>query len=470
MSGDAPRQPPHNIQAEKALLGAILLNNRVYERVSDFLLPDHFAIEPHRRIFEAIGERIDRGQRVDRIVVQNLFGRDESIAEIGGVAYLGELAESAAPASNAGEYGRIIRDLHLKRQLVTICEGAINGAFFSDDDAKGHIERLEGQLAALEDGDEGTGLRRVGDGIDDTLGVIQEASRNPCQLAGLSTGLVDLDNILGGLSAGELIIMAGATSMGKTALATGIADHVAREQGKPVAFFSIEMLLKHQLNMRFLAAGTGVNLTRLRRGDVGDAEWPQLTAAAGKYRKAPFFVDDTSGINVSAIRSRSRRLKRKHGLSLIVVDYLQLALVGDRYSGKRVDEVTELTRALKGLAKELGVPVLALAQLSRAVDTRENPRPRLSDLRESGSIEQDADTVVFVFREEYYLGRDVPVRKVGEGFETFDRREGAWKDLLEKSRGKAEIIVAKHRMGEPESVMAYFDKDKVSFGNLHKGV
>ena len=476
--GPSFRTPPHNVQAEKALLGAILLNDRAYERVSDFLSADHFVLQPHANIFGACSKLIERGNMADPVTLQRFFEQDETLAEIGGPAYLAELAASAAPVSNAGEYGRIIYDLHLKRQLITIGEDMVGDAYGGDveDGAVEQIERAEQHLFNLANtGEYDGGFQSFKDSVQSAIRMAETAHKREGRFTGVATGFVDLDTILGGLHPSDLIILAGRPSMGKTALATNIAFNAADtyhrtggEEGAVVGFFSLEMSAE-QLATRIISEQTHISSHRVRKGELSKAEFDRLVPASNMLHEIPIFIDDSPALTVSALRTRARRLKRKHGLGLIVVDYLQLlsALTTSRNDG-RVQEVSEITRGLKTLAKELDVPVLALSQLSRAPEARENKRPQLSDLRESGTIEQDADVVAFIFREEYYRERERPAQRDDQKDDDYFKKVENHRRLLEKVRNIAEVIVAKQRHGPIDTANLQFEGAYTRFSNLEQ--
>src|SRR5690348_11612615 len=408
----SPRVPPHNYEAEMALLGAILANNLVFDKVNEFLRPDHFADALHGRIYEAAGKLIERGQIADALTLKSLFDQDPALIEHGGAAYLARLAGSVVTIINAEDYGRVIHDLHLRRQLIELGEEMVNVAHGQDLDlpATGQIETAEEQLFRLSE----TGAVKMAEAAVNREG----------HVTGVTTGLIDLDKKLGGLQPSDLVILAGRPSMGKTALATNIAFNAAQahmespENGGRVAFFSLEMSAE-QLAMRILAERTEISSDRIRRGEISrDDDFTRLVIAAQELQKLPMHIDDTPGLTVPALRTRARRLKRRHGLGLIVVDYLQLMRSPAGFRNEnRVQEVSEITRGLKAIAKELDVPVLALSQLSRAVEQRDDKRPQLADLRESGSIEQDADVVMFIFREQYYHERGEPKQRDDESSE-----------------------------------------------------
>ena len=476
------RTPPYNPEAEQTLLGALLINNAAYLRVSEYLQPEHFGNAMHGRIFAAIGKLIERGQIANPVTLKNLFDQDGALTDIGGAQYLARLAEAAVTIINATDYGRIIHDLYLRRQLITLGEEVVNDAFRQDldDSAREQIERAEKTLFDLATtGQAEGGFRAFGTALTSAILNAEAAFKRSGKTVGVATGFVDLDRKLGGLHPSDLIVLAGRPSMGKTSLATNIAFFAAKhykpppaleirnvaEDGAIVAFFSLEMSAE-QLATRILAEESGVSSDRIRRGDVSNEDFDRFVQASQHLAAVRLFIDDTPALTVSAVRTRARRLMRQQGLGLIIIDHLQLLRPSSqiRAQDNRVQEISEITRGLKALSKELNVPVLALSQLSRAVEQREDKRPMLADLRESGSIEQDADVVMFIFREEYYLSRE-PSRRPDEMEIKFSERYQEWRERLEKVHGLTEIIVAKQRHGPIGTVKLHFDAETTKFGN-----
>jgi replicative DNA helicase len=464
---------PCNIEAEQALLGAILYDNAAYERLSDRLQARHFYEPFHARLFAAMEDHIKKGQLAEPIVLMERFRRDTAFEEMGGLRYLADLVDRAPPAANAPDYGRVIYDLAIRRDLIRIGgEISTSASADAETEARDQIETAEQQLYSLaETGGTSTGFISFGDALHGAVEMAAEAFARDGGLAGVSTGLIDLDQRLGGLHPSDLLILAGRPSMGKTALATNIAFHVARSyawepqpdgskktvNGGVVAFFSLEMSAE-QLAMRLLAEVSGVSSDRLRKGEIDASEFGRVRDAALEIQEAPLYIDATGGLSIAKLTARARRLKRSVGLDLIVVDYLQLVTTDGSRGDNRVQEVSMITQGLKALAKELGVPVLALSQLSRNVENREDKRPQLSDLRESGSIEQDADAVMFVFRESYYLGRAEPREGTPEHM--------TWQEDMDRVHGLAEVIIGKQRHGPIGTVKLSFHEDLTKFGNL----
>ncbi len=477
------RSPPHNLEAEQALLAAILVNNSAYHKVAEFLRPDHFAQPVHGRIFAAIEKLIERGQIANPVTLANYFEQDGALQEIGGAQYLVRLAASVVTIINAEDYGRTIYDCFLRRQLIAIGEDVVNEAFAFDleRNALQQIENAEQHLFDLATtGQYEGGFQHFHEAMTEAVLMAEAAFKRSGKTTGVATGFTDLDKLLGGLHPSDLVIVAGRPSMGKTALATNIGFHAARnfrpkdeggaEDGAVVGFFSLEMSAE-QLATRILAEESGVPSHEIRQGKVSNEGFDKFVQASQRLASVPFFIDDTPALTISGLRTRARRLKRQQGLGLVIVDYLQLIRGGEAGGGfeNRVQEISEITRGLKALAKELEVPVLALSQLSRAVEQREDKRPMLSDLRESGSIEQDSDVVMFVFREEYYLSRSEPVQHNDESVEKFGDRHDRWKERCEKAYGTAEIMVAKQRHGPIGKVTLRFDGNTTKFDNYVSG-
>lgn len=470
---------PHNLEAEQALLGALLFDNAAYERLGDNLQGRHFYEPFHQRLFDAIEEHVRKGMLAEPIVLMERFKRDPAFEELGGIRYLADLVDRAPPAANAYDYGRVVYDLALRRELIRIggeiARVATEGGDGEPLEARDQIEVAEQQLYQLaESGAPSSGFVTFGDALTEAVKMTAEAFERDGGLAGTSTGLIDLDRKIGGLHPSDLIILAGRPSMGKTALATNIAFNVARAyawepqpdgsrktvSGGVVAFYSLEMSAA-QLALRLLADASGVSGDKLRKGEIDASEFGRVRDAAIEIQEAPLYIDDTGGLSIAKLAARARRLKRQHGLDLIVVDYLQLVTGGGKGGEQnRVQEVSMITQGLKALAKELAVPVIALSQLSRQVEQREDKRPQLSDLRESGSIEQDADMVMFVYRESYYVGRAEPdaIKDAAKHLE--------WQDEMDRLRGMAEVIIGKQRHGPIGTVRLSFNEDTTRFGNL----
>ena len=470
------RQPPHNYEAEQALLAALLVNNLVYDRVNEFLRPEHFADALHGRIYDAVGKLIQRGQVADPVTLKNLFDQDAALKDIGGAAYLAELARAAVTIIDAEDYARAIHDLFLRRQLIDIGTEVVNEAFEFDPEktAIEHIELTELKLFHLaENGQTEGGPQRFDQVLNRALEQAEAAYKRDSHITGVTTGLKDIDRKLGGMQKSDLIILAGRPSMGKTALATNMGFNAAealKEMGGNqhfrIAFFSMEMSAE-QLATRIMAEKSGISSDRIRRGEVSDIDFPKIVEAAQTMSHVPFFIDDTPALSVPALRTRARRLKRQHGLDMIIIDYLQLMRgTNARGAENRVQEISEITRGLKAIAKELNVPVIALSQLSRAVEMREDKRPQLADLRESGSIEQDADVVMFVYREQYYHERAEPKQRNDEAEDKFHDRMRRWQERGERIHNIAEVNIAKQRHGPIGTIELYFEGATTRFSDL----
>ncbi|MBX3481852.1 MAG: replicative DNA helicase, partial [Caulobacter sp.] len=474
-SDPAPQHLPSNIEAEQALLGCLLYDNAAYERLSDRLTGSHFYEPFHQRLFGAMELHIRKGQLAEPILLADEFRNDPAFQELGGLRYLADLVDRAPPAANAPDYARVVYELAVRRELIRIGGeiAADASAPDADRDSRDQIEVAEQKLYNIaESGTASTGFIGFADALRGAVEMAAEAYSRDGGLAGISTGLADLDQKMGGLHPSDLLILAGRPSMGKTALATNIAFNVAKSyawepqpdgskktvSGGVVAFFSLEMSAE-QLALRLLADASGVSGDRLRKGEIDASEFGRVRDAALEIQEAPLYIDATGGLSIAKLVARARRLKRSVGLDLIVVDYLQLVTGGEGKSDNRVQEVSMITQGLKALAKELSVPVMALSQLSRQVENREDKRPQLSDLRESGSIEQDADMVMFVYRESYYLGRAEP--------DTADQAKHMdWQEKMDRVAGQAEVIIGKQRHGPIGTVRLHFNEDLTKFGNL----
>lgn len=477
------REPPHNFEAEQALLGSILINNAAYHRVAEFLKGEHFADPLHGKLFDSLARLIERGQIVSAITLKTYVENDEAMKEAGGATYIAKLAAASVHVIDAGSFGRLVHDLYLLRQLIDLGHGVVNSAFQPtlDETAIEQIEIAEKKLYDLASvGQTEGGFKPFRAALTEAIASAEAAYGRAGQLTGVATGLFQLDQLLGGLHRSDLLILAGRPSMGKTALATNIAFNAARayreehgEDGKPkatdgavVGFFSLEMSAE-QLANRILSEQSGISSEKIRRGDLISSDFDKVLSVSATLEHLNLFIDDTPALSIAALRTRARRLKRTHGLGLLIVDYLQLlAPSGKSRQENRVQEVSEITRGLKTLAKELDVPVVALSQLSRAVEQREDKRPQLADLRESGSIEQDADVVMFVYRDEYYLMRDEPKRRDSETNDHFNARYEDWVKRSEEAYGKAEVIVAKQRHGPVGIVRLSFEGAITKFDNL----
>jgi len=469
------RTAPHNIEAEQALLGAILVNNEAFYRVSDFLEPRHFFEPVHQNIYEITGSLIRVGKIANPVTLKTFLPADVDIAGLTVSQYLARLAAEATTVINAEDYGRTVYDLSIRRSLIVIGEEMVNVAFDAPVDfaPRDQIEDAERQLYELaETGKYDGGFQRFAAALTTAVDMAARAYQRDGRLSGIATGLQDLDRMMGGLQHSDLVILAGRPGMGKTSLATNIAYNISRAwqgevrpdgqretvNGGIVGFFSLEMSAE-QLATRIISEQTEIPSYRIRRGEIDPGDFDRIASVAREMESIPLYIDETGGLAIAQLAARARRLKRQKGLDLLVIDYLQLLQGSTRRAIEgRVQEVTEITTGLKALAKELNVPILALSQLSRQVENRDDKRPQLSDLRESGSIEQDADVVLFVFREEYYLKNKEPRAGTDEHFK--------WQTDMEAVHGKAELIIGKQRHGPTGTVQLQFKADVTRFSDL----
>ena len=474
--GDAPvtHSLPHNVEAEAALLGALMIDNRLVEDVQIRLKPHHFFEPLHARIYEGILKLTDRNMVANPVTLKPMFEADEAIREVGGPAYLARLTGSGAAVIGARDFAAQIYDLALLRALVGVGRDLVEQALDTSEDVTplAQIERAESELYRVaEDGGNEGKVKSFGDATKIAITMIEKALNSGGHLSGVTTGIDGINNKIGGLHKSDLLILAGRPGMGKTSLATNIAFSCAqryirdtedgidltKSAGAPTAFFSLEMSAD-QLATRILAEQSGISAENLRVGKISQQEFRQLARAAAELSSLPLYIDDTPGLTIAALRARARRLKRQKGIGMIVVDYLQLLQGSGRSTNdNRVQEISEISRGLKQLAKELDLPVLALSQLSRAVEQREDKRPQLSDLRESGSIEQDADIVMFVYREDYYLAGKQPA----DGHPDFM----AWQEEMNRVYGTAELIIGKQRHGSTGKVRMRFDSRITKFSD-----
>lgn len=467
---DLLRKLPANVHAEQMLLGAVLINSDLIEQINEFLKADHFYEKLHQKIYHAIEILVEKGLSATPVTIKSMLEKDPLYQELNGNEYIIRLTTIAMVVINPYDYGRIIYDSAIKRNLITIGEEVVNDAYNStlEQTAEEHLELAENKLYLLaSEGVKEKGFVAMRESVAESLSSINRAMKNTDHITGISTGYLDLDNKLSGFQNSDLVIIAGRPSMGKTAFAINFAFNACKalqrktkEGEKPpaVGFFSLEMS-SEQLASRLLSMMARVDSTNLRNGKVNEEHYNDLRKAAAELSEMPFFIDDTPALSISAVRSRARKLKRKHNLGIIFVDYLQL-LSGSGKSENRVLEISQITQGLKAIAKELNIPVIALSQLSRAVEQREDKRPLLSDLRESGSIEQDADLVMFLYREEYYLRRKEPAPG--------DPKYSEWQAALDRAHNIAEILIAKHRNGAVGNVQLYYVDKFSSVGNLDR--
>ena len=470
---------PKNIEAEQALLGALLANNRAYEKIADILKAEYFADSTHQKIYAVIAKLLASNHTADVITLRDYFNQKGTLDQVGGFPYLVKLAESASPLTNVEHYAQFIYDKYLRRELIGTGYEIVNSAMTEslDNTALDQIAEAEKSLYNLADqGSPQGGFVDFSAALNSSLENIQQAYQKGGRISGIPTGLTQLDYKIGGLNPSELIIIAGRPAMGKTALGTNIAYNVAeffsRDKDTPpenrgVAFFSLEMSCE-ELGARVLSTVTQTSSHRMRTGNLDEAEFTRIAAAVRELENIPLYIDDTPGATINSIRARARRLKRSKGLGLVVIDYIQLiGGTGDKKSeGNRVQEVSEISRGLKILAKELKIPVIALSQLNRSVEAREDKQPQMSDLRESGSIEQDADIVMFVFRENYYIHNSEPKQSENESAEAFAKKHAEWEIRDRQTANLAEVIVGKQRHGPTGTVKLYWNGEFTQFGNL----
>ncbi len=473
---DATETLPHNIEAEQQLLGAILTNNDTYDRVSSTIGPQHFYDPVHARIYETAAARISTNALASPVTLKAFFEDDEGLKDLGGPAYLARLAGAAISSFAARDYAQMIYDLAIRRELIRLGQDIASKAAHVDVASEPKEQIVEAEQALYKLAEQGTadsGFQSFLKAVTDAVNVANAAYQRDGGLAGLATDLVDMDKKLGGLHRSDLLILAGRPSMGKTSLATNIAFNIAKTykrgalpdgsegavDGGVVGFFSLEMSAE-QLAARILSEASEVPSEQIRRGDMTEGEFRRFVEAAKTLEACPLYIDDTPALPISQLAARARRLKRTHGLDALFVDYLQLVRPASARDS-RVNEVSEITQGLKAIAKELDIPVVALSQLSRQVENREDKRPQLADLRESGSIEQDADVVMFVFREEYYKEREKPGDHDLEAM-------AKWQEEMEKLHGRAEVIIGKQRHGPIGSVDLAFEGRFTRFSNLVK--
>lgn len=470
----AYRTAPHNIEAEQGLLGAILVNNDAFYRVSDFLEPKHFFEPIHQLIFETTSSIIRAGKVATPVTLKTFVPAETDIGGMTVAQYLARLAAEATTIINAQDYGRTVYDLSIRRELIRVGEDMVNVAFDAPVDfaPRAQIEDAEKKLYDLaESGRYDGGFQKFSQALTVAVDMAAAAYSRDGNLSGLASGLRDMDTKMGGLQQSDLIVLAGRPAMGKTALATNIAFNIAQKwrgeiqpdgqmksvDGGVVGFFSLEMSAE-QLATRILAERTGISSSSIRRGGISESDFDKIRDHSIEMQNLPFYVDDSGGLSISQLTARARRLKRQKGLDLLIIDYIQLLSGSGRRSDNRVQEITEITTGLKALAKELSVPIIALSQLSRQVESRDDKRPQLSDLRESGSIEQDADVVLFVYREEYYLQSKEP--RIGTP------EHEKWQLDMSLVHGKAEVIIGKQRHGPTGTINLQFDASVTRFGDL----
>ncbi|MBN2495549.1 MAG: replicative DNA helicase [Deltaproteobacteria bacterium] len=441
----AGRLPPQNIEAERSVLGGVLLDNAVLDQVVDLVGEEDFYREAHRRIFSAMQEMAEKNEAIDYLTLEDKLKAQKQLDEVGGATYIASLTDSVPSAANIDTYARIVRDKAIARRLIHASTEILRAGFEDSDDLDEYLDQAEQLIFNVSQRRSTAGVVPIKDLIRDSFVTIEKLYERKAQYTGVPTGFKGLDDKTSGLQPADLIIIAARPSMGKTSLALNIAQNVALQGRVPVLFFSLEMS-KESLAMRLLCSEARVDFQRLRQGILSDSDWGRLARAAGILSEAQLFIDDTPGIRVMEMRARARRLqselaKQNLELGLIAMDYLQLAQPARSKSESREREISEISRSLKGLAKEMQVPVVALSQLSRKVESRENKRPQLADLRESGAIEQDADVIIFIYRDEFY-------------------------NEDSEDKGVAEIIIGKQRNGPTGIVRLRFFGEHTRFENL----
>lgn len=432
--------PPQNIEAEISVLGSILLDKEAIIKVADILTPRDFYKESHSVMYKTMLELYDRNDPIDLVTVSNKLESKKLMDKVGGASYLGNLANSVPSAAHVVNYAKIVSEKALLTRLIRAAGEIERLCYEEKEDVASILDKAEESIFKVAENNTKEGFTPIGSILETSFERIDELHKNKDKMRGVPTGFSALDNILSGLQNSDLIIVAGRPAMGKSSFALNIAQHVASKEGIPVAIFSLEMS-KDQLGDRMLSSEAGVDSWKLRTGNLRDEDFPKIGEAMAVLSEAPIYLDDTASINVLEMKTKARRMQAEHGLGLIVIDYLQL--MNGRGQENRVQEISEISRALKGLARELDIPVIALSQLSRALESRPSKIPQLQDLRESGSIEQDADVVIMIYREEYY-------------------------DPDTERKSIADILVRKHRNGPVGSVELYWHPERIAFSNLDK--
>lgn len=438
------RVPPQNVEAEQSVLGAMMIEREAISKVSEILKPEDFYREAHRLIYNAMMELFNKNDAVDLVTVVEVLRREEKLEAAGGIAYVSALANSVPTAANVMYHARIVEEKALLRQLITTATNVAGMGYEANEEVAVIMDKAEKMILEVANRRAGQEFASIKNIIFDVFDKVSELYSSKGGITGLPTGFKDLDKLTSGLQPSDLILIAARPSMGKTAFVLNIAQHIAVREKQAVAFFSLEMS-KEQLVQRMLCAEAPIDAQRLRIGELENNDWDKLVRAADRLAAAPIFIDDTAGITVMEMRSKARRLKIEHDLKLIIIDYLQLmqGSTGSSRNENRQQEISEISRSLKALARELKVPVIALSQLSRSVESRQVKKPMLSDLRESGSLEQDADIVAFIYREDYY-------------------------EPDTERKNITDIIVAKHRNGPVDSIQLFFHKQFTKFSDLSR--
>lgn len=438
------RIPPQNIEAEQAVLGAMLIEREAISKVAEFLRPEDCYREAHRLIYNAMLELFNKNDAVDMVTVIEFLRKGDKLEAAGGISYITSLTNSVPTAANVLYHAKIVEEKALLRQLINAATNIATMGYEGSEEVAGILDTAEKTILAVSSRKSGKDFTPIKSIIFDAFNKIEQLYASKGSITGLSTGFKDLDRLTSGLQPSDLILIAARPSMGKTAFVLNIAQHIGIKEKKAVAFFSLEMS-KEQLVQRMLCAESTIDSQRLRIGELEANDWTKLVSGADRLSSAPIFIDDTSGITVMEMRSKARRLKIEFDLQLIIIDYLQLMQGSSKGKGSenRQQEISEISRSLKGLAREIGVPVIALSQLSRSVESRQVKKPMLSDLRESGSLEQDADIVAFLYRDDYY-------------------------NPDSEQKNITEVIIAKHRNGPVDTVQLFFHKQFTKFSDLSK--
>ena len=463
---NSQKQLPSNIEAEQAVIASILVSNDIYDEISPILNPQKFFDPIHVKLYETIEKLISKGLLANPITLKNHFENNEGLKELGGQEYLIKITKFSTSVKQAIDYANIVQEMHVRRELIKISQSVLDEASTNADVSTSGVEIIQNAEKSLFDlaerGHFNQSFIKFESALKQTIEMAKSAYQNDEGIVGVPTGLTDLDARLGGMNKQDLIIIAGRPSMGKTALATNIAFHAAKNIEKKgtkstVAFFSLEMS-SEQLSTRILSEQSKIRSNDIRRGKVSEKEFEQFIETSKNIFELPLYIDETPAVTIATISNRSRRIKRLFGLELIVIDYIQLMKSGKKMEFNRVQEISEITQGLKALAKELNVPVLALSQLSRQVEHRDDKKPQLADLRESGSIEQDADVVMFIFREAYYLERKEPTLGSIEHAE--------WQQKMNEISSLADIMISKQRHGPTGNVKVEFEAMYTKFKNL----
>ena len=463
---NSQKQLPNNIEAEQAVIASILVSNDIYDEISPILNPQKFFDPIHVKLYETIEKLISKGLLANPITLKNHFENNEGLKELGGQEYLIKITKFSTSVKQAIDYANIVQEMHVRRELIKISQSVLDEASTNADVSTSGVEIIQNAEKSLFDlaerGHFNQSFIKFESALKQTIEMAKSAYQNDEGIVGVPTGLTDLDARLGGMHKQDLIIIAGRPSMGKTALATNIAFHAAKniekkETKSTVAFFSLEMS-SEQLSTRILSEQSKIRSNDIRRGKVSEKEFEQFIETSKNIFELPLYIDETPAVTIATISNRSRRIKRLFGLELIVIDYIQLMKSSRKMEFNRVQEISEITQGLKALAKELNVPVLALSQLSRQVEHRDDKKPQLADLRESGSIEQDADVVMFIFREAYYLERKEPTLGSIEHAE--------WQQKMNEISSLADIMISKQRHGPTGNVKVEFEAMYTRFKNL----